>query len=600
MKPRTLGAAIGALFSASALAADFGNTYFFGDSLTDSGYYAPLLPPGTGRFTTNPGPVWAENVAAAYGRSANPNNAGGTNYAQGGARVTGTPGVGAAPASGAQPVATQITTYLAASGGVADGRALYAVWAGANDVFVAATPGAVPDPAAYIQATAGELVAQIGRLSAAGAKYIVVPTVPDIGATPFGASTGPAGAAGLTALSNGFNLAVQVGLNGAGIRVIHADTFTLLREVIADPATYGFTNVAGTACGATPSLVCTSAALVAPDAAQTYVFADGVHPTTGAHRVLSDYVLSLVEGPRSISLFAETPVKTRLAFHAGIFEQLAVRGHSDVNVWLGGDVGQLKFSAGADLPGAKGTPLALTVGADKRMSPTFVIGGAVGLGQVKPDFTGGGDYTQNEQALALYGGYRDGSLGIRAAAALGNLDFDSHRQVKLGPATRTVTGSTDGSNLSLAVRGDWDMTAGQLSHGPLAQVVVQRVRIEGFTENGGSAGMRYAPQVRQSAIASLGWQFALDAGRYQPWARLTVDRELKKNTRTVNAGVATLQYSSGFDYPAAAPDRSWGTLAAGVSGRLGPALIGHLGLAATVGQKDVRDYRLQVALSAGF
>lgn len=603
MKRRILGAAIGALFAAPAFAADYGNTYFFGDSLTDSGYYAPLLPPGTGRFTTNPGPVWAENVAAAFGKTAAPNNAGGTNYAQGGARVTGTPGVGAAPASGAQPIATQITTYLAASGGAVDSRAIHAVWAGANDIFVAATPGAVADPSAYIQTTAGELVAQIGRLSAAGAKYIVVPTVPDIGATPFGASTGPTGAAGLTALSSGFNLALQAGLNGAGLKVIQADVFTLLREVIANPAPYGFTNVTGVACLTTSSLICTSAALVAPDAAQTYLFADGVHPTTGAHRILSDYVLSILEAPAAISLIAETPVKTRTAFHNGIFEQLAAarpRGPAEVNVWIGGDIGQIKYSAGADQSGAKGTPIALTVGADKRVSPTLVVGGAVSAGTIKPDFASGGDYRQNEQALALYGAYRDGPLGVSAAGALGNLDIDTHRQVKLGPATRSVNGSTDGSNLSLGLRGDWRMTSGTMAHGPMAQLVAQRVRVEGFTEDGGSAGMRYSPQVRNSAIASLGWQLAFDAGQYQPWARLTVDRELRKNTRTVNAGVATLSLTPGFDFPAAAPDRTWGTLAAGVSGRLGPNLLGHLGLTATVGQKDVRDYRLQVAISAGF
>lgn len=604
MKKRILGAAIGAMFATPSIAADYGNTVFFGDSLTDSGYYAPLLPPGTGRFTTNPGPVWAENIAAVYGRTATPNNAGGTNYAQGGARVTGTPGVGAAPASGAQPIATQITSYLTASGGVADPRALYAVWAGANDIFVAATPGAVADPSAYIQTTAAELVAQIGRLTAAGARYILVPTVPDIGATPFGASTGPAGAAGLTALSSGFNLALQAGLNGAGLKVIQADIFTLLREVTANPAPYGLTNTAGVACLTTSSLVCTSAALVAPDAAQTYLFADGVHPTTGAHRILGDYMVSILEAPAAISLIAETPVKTRLAFHNGIFEQVAAypwaRNAADINVWIGGDIGQIKYSAGADQAGAKGTPMALTLGADKRVSPTLVVGGAVSAGTIKPDFASGGDYRQNEQALALYGAYREGSFGVSAVGALGNLDIDTNRQMKLGPATRSVNGTTDGSNLSLGLRADWGMAAGPLAHGPLAQLVVQRVRVEGFTENGGSAGMRYAPQTRNSAIASLGWQVAFDAGRHQPYARLTLDRELRENTRTVNAGVATLPLTPGFDFPAAAPDRTWGTLAAGVNSRLSQNLVGRLGVTAAFGQKDVRDYRLQVAIGSSF
>ena len=36
-------------------------------------------------------------------------------------------------------------------------------------------------------------------------------------------------------------------------------------------------------------LVCTSATLVTPNAAQTYGFADGVHPSTAGHQIIADY-----------------------------------------------------------------------------------------------------------------------------------------------------------------------------------------------------------------------------------------------------------------------------------------------------------------------
>ncbi|RBD58027.1 autotransporter domain-containing esterase, partial [Xanthomonas oryzae pv. oryzae] len=71
----------------------FDRTVFFGDSLTDSGYYNPLLPAAsravTGKFTTNPGWVWAEYVADHFGTNAAPNGNGqiGDNYAAGGARI---------------------------------------------------------------------------------------------------------------------------------------------------------------------------------------------------------------------------------------------------------------------------------------------------------------------------------------------------------------------------------------------------------------------------------------------------------------------------------------------------------------------------------
>ena len=92
-RPSRVAVALTFALAAGTASAQFSNSYFFGDSLTDSGSYKPVTPPGTGRFTTNPGPVWAQLVAEHYGTTASPANQGGTDYAQGGARVTGLPGV---------------------------------------------------------------------------------------------------------------------------------------------------------------------------------------------------------------------------------------------------------------------------------------------------------------------------------------------------------------------------------------------------------------------------------------------------------------------------------------------------------------------------
>ena len=53
-----------ALAASGNAAAQFSNVYFFGDSLTDAGLLQAVLPPGTGLFTTNPGPVWAQVFGA--------------------------------------------------------------------------------------------------------------------------------------------------------------------------------------------------------------------------------------------------------------------------------------------------------------------------------------------------------------------------------------------------------------------------------------------------------------------------------------------------------------------------------------------------------
>jgi len=119
--------ALAVALPAGDASAQFTNIYFFGDSLTDAGSFRPVLPPGTGLFTTNPGLIWAQVLAARYGLTTIPANQGGTDFAQGGARVTGLPGVPATPPTGtAAPIATQVSQLTAR--GPLDSGALYAVW----------------------------------------------------------------------------------------------------------------------------------------------------------------------------------------------------------------------------------------------------------------------------------------------------------------------------------------------------------------------------------------------------------------------------------------------------------------------------------------
>jgi outer membrane lipase/esterase len=80
---RTLNASRAALAIALSLAAgvafaQFSNFHSFGDSLSDAGSFKPLLPPGTGLYTTNPGPMWTQFLAERYGLVSSPANQGGT------------------------------------------------------------------------------------------------------------------------------------------------------------------------------------------------------------------------------------------------------------------------------------------------------------------------------------------------------------------------------------------------------------------------------------------------------------------------------------------------------------------------------------------
>src|SRR5687767_1469850 len=128
IKNALAASAVAAACVAPAASAQWSNFVFFGDSLTDAGSYAPVLPPGTGRFTTNPDLVWAQVLGSRYGFTITPANQGGTDFAQGGARLALLPGVpNSPPTATALPITSQVTQQIGAR---IDPGAVYALWGG--------------------------------------------------------------------------------------------------------------------------------------------------------------------------------------------------------------------------------------------------------------------------------------------------------------------------------------------------------------------------------------------------------------------------------------------------------------------------------------
>ena len=59
-----IAAALALSFVAGTASGQFSNFYVFGDSLSDAGTFKPIVPPGAGLYTTNPGPMWTQVLAA--------------------------------------------------------------------------------------------------------------------------------------------------------------------------------------------------------------------------------------------------------------------------------------------------------------------------------------------------------------------------------------------------------------------------------------------------------------------------------------------------------------------------------------------------------
>ena len=270
----------------------YSSVTFFGDSLTDGGYFSPITQgklgiKESGQFTTNPDNVWATSFAQQLGTTAVPivylGNQAGNNYAIGGARagkdiVNTDFGVNVPVAS----VNTQVNGYL--TNKKVDPNGMYVVWGGANDLLAAAANPA--NAINTISSAAGSQVAAIKALKDSGANYILVPNIPDIGLTPTAIAAGAGFQSSGTMLANLYNQTMYSGAVATGANIIPLDTFSLLQQVAANPTAYGFTNMTQKACNTSSSLLCGSSTLVAPGANESYFFADGIHPS-GAHVLMA-------------------------------------------------------------------------------------------------------------------------------------------------------------------------------------------------------------------------------------------------------------------------------------------------------------------------
>ena len=283
----------------------------FGDSLSDAGNNAivfdglglaqtPSLPPGTLRtpapvpgqdfiptfpYASNHysnGAVWVETVALALGLPAiKPSLAGGTDFAFGGART------GPSGSSFPFSLRDQVTQFLNATGGVAPASNLYIVAGGGNDARDALQGNPADIPGAIAQYVANELT-MLSALIAAGARDIMLVTVPDIGKTPAVRAAGALAAAAGTQIAAAMNAALDSALNNVllppGTHILELDAFALVNAVNNDPAAFGITD-SSSACAA--SLAC----IASPS---TTFFWDGIHPTAAGHALIAHAALALI------------------------------------------------------------------------------------------------------------------------------------------------------------------------------------------------------------------------------------------------------------------------------------------------------------------
>ncbi|MEA4856179.1 MAG: autotransporter domain-containing protein [Solidesulfovibrio sp.] len=608
-----------------------------GDSTLDSGYFryastgnasadamvAAAIAGGAQGGWAGPGVMTATFLAGRFGLSAETVSAGGTNFANGSAYtapLSASPGGSPAPGGLSGNVATtqQIANLLASTGGVANAHALYVVNSGNNDLIFVQNQGAawIAANPTFLSGVACEFTAGVAALQAAGARTIMVPNT-------FYTST-LTDSGGIVPASNvdDYARAVAYGntkwsyLTAAGVRFIPADLTSLFQFVATTPLPFGFTPSSVLSANA-PSPVAalvTTWADITPVQLQTSLFVDGHHLTTAGQKIESDYEVSLLTAPSLMSLLAEAPVQGGLARAAVIQGQIDLsgqhRGPTGVNVWIGGGVGALALRNFSGFPDVAGTPFTGSAGVDYQMPFGLIVGAAFTAGTQTQRFSmGGGHFEQNDQAISLYCAYQAGPVWGNVVASSGWYQDTIARDAPLGLFTDSNSADTTGTALALALRAGGDIQLGPVTTGPVAGLVLQRVRIKGFAESGTSGGqtggngvtaLSFGEQIRDSAISQLGWRAAIDVGDWRPFVEAKWNHELvDQSGRKVRAAL-TSTTAAPYSMAAAPVQSDWATASAGTSYTISERVMVRGCVAATAFDAQTVSYGGDVGVSVSF
>lgn len=551
----------------------------FGDSLADGGFYLPLSPTtprDAGSFTTNPDPVAPEVFAAKLGIDLLPGyGQAGTNFAIGGARVTAANGI-------TVPIATQVSRYLAANPTFAAGDLVY-IQGGGNDYFAYQALGSSNN--AILTTAANQLAAQVVALKTAGAPRVVALAIQSGGAT------------GIQL----FNQTFSAALGAAQVNALYFDTDRLFNEIVAGASAFGITNISGQACTVPSSLNCNRSTLVTPNANETYILADSVHPSGVVQRIEGQAIASLVQAPEQIaglSYAAQSMFRGQRDLVEPSMRGLSTREGSALSLYGNAAYHYYSTPGSQQRIGVTERGFSGILGLDYALGDHSGIGVAGGYTDGSGTFAqGAGDYRVRGWTATGYVRAGTGPFRLLADGTYGRLSYDRiSRRVQLGLVNRENRGDTDGDYAAGRLTAAVDLfTAGGIGVGPDIAAQYERVTIDPYTENGTTstnAGFGRQRLESWTGRASLVAR-TLPGSPVGFFARGGYEREFDDDRRlfTITPAGAPISYTTAVDRA----DRDYLSYAMGIDGRL----AGALSVRAGVSGYALRDDRDSITAFAG-
>lgn len=565
---------------------------------------AGILPPPAG--------MTPEEIAK-YNELVNTINVGGNNYAQGGSRVEGTSisqdlSVGAT----AIPVHVQVDRLLSDVGGKFRKNDLVAVWAGANDAFAYATELdagtiTVGEALANLTGTASALEGQINRLQQAGAKNIIIMTVPvgNLTATP----TLP--------LFQHYNSELKALRNGKDGLVI--DFSRLVDATTLEPVKYGFTSLLD---GALTTPACVDSSLACIDGINTnpggpFVRADDVHLSQQSNSNFAEFIFGSIKAASQNAIITTTTLST-LRQHGlsledrlspGAFDyrdksgRIARRNVGHIKGYASIEGGYFETDAGQIDPGTSASTQSLRVGGDMVVSSNALIGVSLSFnrGDVDYDDNSGG-FDSRTYIGSLYANVAlTKSTYVNAVLGAGHIDLnDVTRRFNIGPNEEVNTGDTNGDYRLARIGAGFVLPMGRWSINPAAAYSYERVKIDGYSETTGPTSMAFGDNEIESSrvTASLTATYnPKDPDGWTPMFRVSIEHEFEDDDLKVNLGPDSDTIGALY---LERPDGTYGYLTGGISKKIGESTSFSVNATTVIGQDGVTGVSGGISIKSKF
>jgi outer membrane lipase/esterase len=581
--------------------------------------------------------MWSQSLGAKFGVTVTPSDApgGGNNYAAGMATVnTANGGTGNANNANAWSATQQVSAYLSSTGGVADPSALYTVYIGNNNLHSSYDlAGALPnlvDPVgtsgltptqqqSQISTLAGQTASLVQQLSAAGARYILVPNSITINSAAVAAAlnynavaTGAGGVAWTSLMPTNvqyYNSTMWNDIAAKGINFIPADFNNVANYVILNAAQFGITNtdLGNPLCGTSGgggviSPNCTSANWTAGLTPYNTLFADyNGHLATAGQNIQADYAYGLIVAPVQVSMLANQASIGQIAMNTTYLDQVgySVRkgAPQTLGAWALGGAQQVNTSGGQT--STSSSPYSGAAGMDYQLNENLLLGGFVGYGQVQVNYNNGGNFTQSGTTLGAYSGYKDGAVWANAMLAYNWMNNNVNRVTPIGITSFSNTSSVNGANTSAAIQTGYNFDYGLATHGPVIGYQYVNTGVNGFTESGNFNSLQFGSQNINAQVGSAGYQVQAKVGDWLPFAKAIYNSQLGNLDRNVTTTLTTVTAPS-YTMPALSYGRNWTNLTAGVGYQIDPKTVVRASFTQQVAQQNVNSYSAMVSLNSHF